>query len=225
MNDRQPDELLTELGVKLDSAFTRAAQGTKTQKKHVKWRKVAFSVSATAIFLTSSAAATRSFWAPSPPDAGTAIVDKNRRPSVVHRPIYIASSKNWRLSFSSCRYDHAVKIGLFLSLQNGTGGGIRCDLGQASGINLNDHTLQRYYDPVRNQTWFFSTVPQSTKQIFVTTTTAEKDTKTFSVKPQQLDSEVKKFPFLRETAAIIFTTNGFSSVQNQKLITADQSES
>jgi hypothetical protein len=160
---RGPDEILGELGRRLDRAYLDAPR-----TRRARWLVAA--VAAVALAGPTAVATHDAIFAPAPPPAppqargGAGAV----QPDAVGAPINVARGTRhaiaWQMSASLCRYGTVQAVGLFLDVPGG-GAGARCDVASRTPgaapppVALGERRTQTYIDPVSGRTWVFGVLP------------------------------------------------------------------
>lgn len=175
---REPDEVLEELGRRLDRAYDAAParswprwrsplRSGLPRRRATRW---VLALAAVAGLAGSTAVATHeTLFAPSPPALPDALGGAGAvHPDTAGSPVYVAAGTRygipWKMSASLCRYGDVVAVGLFLDVPGG-GAGARCDVasdrpGSAqSPLALRERRTQTYIDPASGRTWVFGVLP------------------------------------------------------------------
>jgi hypothetical protein len=198
---RTPDELLADLGARLERAWDgdEAAGRGRPGARWGRWRRGSRSRGASwwggrrarwaiAAVLAAAAAvptavATRdSLWAPGLPDLPEQLrppgeVTPDRAGAAVYVATGHAAGTTWRLSAEACDYGAIRAVGVFLTVPGG-GGGARCDVASRvpgpapSPEALAARRVQSYFDPATQVTWVFGALPARARAVRVGTATA-----------------------------------------------------
>lgn len=169
--ERAPDEVLAELGRRLDNAYAAAERrpgfARVAGRRAPRW---AVALAAALLIAVPGAVATHDTLFTQPPPVPPELLGGpgSVTPTAAGVPVYVRSGSSegvsWRLSAAVCRYGAVQAVGLFLEVPGG-GAGARCDIAsrlrgaRVSPQDLAERRVQSYVDPVADRTWVFGVLP------------------------------------------------------------------